>query len=511
MKNFGSLMKNLFCGMMCVSLLSLTVSADVATQKITFDSFVHDNGEYDAEKNLLPNSSFEDGVKPDGTEGYSNLADKWQIWDGKASGESSGRIVSDANTGSYALEIKKDVMFSPDYRVNGAIDGSESVMYSIMKNLQDTYGTFNGKLVVSFYAKSDANASLQFNFRAGDAPFNINGKTSVKTLESTNFIQLSSSDEYLKYTVEVDLSGNLKNFSFWEGSKSYKVSDISSEGTNMAKFTYDNTAIFFRTASNMKIDDLTLEFKPQVYSAFGIQNYAGQKMYMETNIYNNSLSATGALLIHAMYDENNSLVSINSENISVNDADTVLRVKTEVDVPDNATDKYSLYTYLWQDDGENKAFCDENKAFSILNSNSSFEILDSSSDTGLLNWSKLNSSVQAELVNESYSGDVAVYLKPGSSKSGIKQNISEILDMYGPGRYGFNVRTKSLSNDSQIILTYVSNGNIVNTETISSGNSWDAAMFEFDVTDINKSYLYIETVNGSGVYIDDAVITKLDY
>lgn len=509
MKNFGSLMKNLFCGMMCVSLLSVTVSADVATQKITFDSFVHDNGEYDAEKNLLPNSSFEDGVKPDGTEGYSNLADKWQIWDGKASGESSGRIVSDANTGSYALEVKSGTMFCPDYRCV-SYNEKKSVMYGIMNSIYNSFGTVSGKMIASFYAKSEGQTSVTCKFRAGGTRLNFDGKTMDVTFETSSTVKVLASDEYKKYTVAFDLTGNLKNFSFWDGSKDQRVSNISSDGIDLSTLNFFNAGMWFQANSTIKFDDFSLEFRPEIYNAFGIQNYAGQKMYMETNIYNNSLSATSALLIHAMYDENNSLVSINSENISVNDADTVLRVKTEVDVPDNATDKYSLYTYLWQDNGENKAFCDENKAFSILNSNSSFEILDNESDVGVLNWSKLNSSSQTELVGDSYYGNVSMYLKSGTSKSGVKQNISDILDLYGPGRYSFNIKTKSSSGNAQVALSYVSGGNVVNSETFSGGSEWNDARIEFDVSELKESYVYIELMNGNGVYIDDAVITKLD-
>lgn len=509
MNSIGKFTRKLFCTVVGASVLMTSALADIKPNELAFDVIVHDNAEYDVENNLLTNSSFEEGVREDGAEGYSNLADKWQIWDGKASGESSGRIVSDANTGSYALEVKSGTMFCPDYRC-GSYNETKSVMYGIMHSVYNRFGTVSGKMIVSFYAKSEGQTSVTCKFRAGGAPLNFDGKTMDVTLETSSNVKILASDEYKKYTVAFNLTGNLKNFSFWDGSKNRRVSDVSSDGIDLSTLNFFTAGMWFQANSTIKFDDFSLEFKPEIYNTFGIQNYAGQKMYMETNIYNNSSSANDALLINAMYDENNSLVSINTKNIVINDTDRVVPVKTEIDVPDNATNQYSVYTYLWHSDGNNKAFADENKAFDVLNSNSSFEILDNGSDVGVLNWSKINSSAQTELVGDSYYGNASMYLKSGANKSGIKQNISDVIDLYGPGRYSFAIKTKSLSDKAQVALSYVSGGNVVNSETFSGESDWKDAEIEFDVSELNESYVYIELINGNGVYIDDAIITKLD-
>lgn len=243
------------------------------------------------------------------------------------------------------------------------------------------------------------------------------------------------------------------------------------------------------------------DFKIECASKKSLSLYAGKELKLTTKVGNNIAEAKGAILITALYDSDEGIKYLDAKNLSVPALGTEEYTRNIL-IPEDADDTWKIRTYLKIDDGTFVPYSDEYTVFSCLNTNFGFEFLDSEAATGFSGWD-IDAKGSTPVVSEDgFGGKYSVNLD-AENKSGISQNIADIIMYNGEGNYRITLSAKS-ENSGKVKVTLGSMN-----KTFDIGNDWKEIIFDAALKATDTSFS-ITNAGTSDIFVDDVALIKID-
>jgi len=249
-----------------------------------------------------------------------------------------------------------------------------------------------------------------------------------------------------------------------------------------------------------------------------LTDYAGQTVNFSTKVVNNTSDDITATLIMALYDDTNAINTPDSQNVYV-PANTDVYYDWSLSIPEGVDENWKLCTYLWTDDGEIAAYCDEQIAGATLARNFDMETLDETSPSGLRNWDA--EAGTCSLSNDSYGGNYSLLIP---TKSEARQATGVYWDtiQFGDGNYKMTAMIKADAPGSATLFykRYTST-NEWNKADIIVDTEWKEYTLEYRPTSVvpGQTYRYfpstakgicIQNTGSSNIYVDDVKIVKVE-
>lgn len=529
--------------------------------------------------------SFETGIPSTvGGEGKSNLSEGWKVYKGRPTSDGL-KVVGDVHkNGTHSVYIQGSNYITPDDGVvknivdKNGFNGKYTVSGSFMKN--DVYWPyFQLDLQLGNTTVSDASRPTAFTSDESRWSGSVNGIVSptnsafpsgvftseqiaekFKPKNNATFIVRTTGKHQdggkgpgTWYDLSVTFDGTDKSswkllypymaYGYKEG-KYYGASGkaydtyVDAEKSDSPMYfedeyrfsnevigdisTTNDTQLRVYTNGQAYIDGITMTFAP--VGTVKASDFAGKSMPVITRVYNNAAEASNAVLITALYDSNNMLRGVATDDFSFGANETEKVVSSTIDVPTVLDEGYSIMTYAWKnldtDITPLATMLNRESGEGNLIENGGFEILPQSkgNTTVAKNWQIWGGGTNSvfETVRDGADGS-AYCVKLAQADKLLEYSpdkVTEILNNNGvKGTYTMKVWYKYSGNDYPQLYALLRLGSYDNknmqqeksfTSVANTAGKWKCAEFNFT----SGGYGYWDNTLGKTVIGDVSAMTN---